>query len=84
MIKTTPKLTIGAAYSPPQVKRNPSDLDAIVLWQGPELYIIDFNAKHTVCNNTKKKKKKTKMTTFKNHSDCELHNYQIIRSSTYP
>ena len=78
-VKTTPKLTIVAAYSPLQVKINPFVLDAVVLPLG--LYFIsgDFNAKHTLWN---KRKKNGSILKKLLDTSSELQNNQIIRSST--
>ena len=76
-IKNTSKLKVEAVYYPPQVKINLSDLDAIVLPQGPGLYIIDgdFNAKHILTT-----PKETKMAP----SSKIIPSYTIIKSSIAP
>ena len=79
-IKTTPPITIGAAYVSPANKITSSELDEITNKNATKYYLIggDYNAKHQLWNNLNRN---ANGSTLRKHSDAER--YQIIHSPTY-
>ncbi|CAD1473286.1 unnamed protein product [Heterotrigona itama] len=66
LTKTTPTITIRAAYTPPKTNISSSDLDFIILHNDPGHY---FNVKHYIWNNPGKNRNSSII----NHA--ELQNY---------
>ena len=79
-IKTSPPITVGAAYVPPSAKITQTDLDQITNKLPTQFYLIggDFNAKHQQWNNTKRNNNGT---AIKKHAEAER--YQVTHSPTF-
>ena len=69
-LKTTPPLTIGAAYASPKISITKIDLDHIIPPHQVGHFIIggDFNAKHSIWNNITRNANGSKI---KNHADLK-------------